>query len=389
MPKVSVIIPVYNAEKEIANCIQSVLNQSLKDLEIICVNDGSTDGSVSIVQEYMKKDTRLHLIEKENGGLVSARKTGVQAATADYVGFVDSDDWVEEQMYESLYELGKRFQADMVCSGYVMEGNYISEEYDTLDEGLYEVNESLLEKAIFNMPVQDLGIRGSLCCKLFWRESFTKVQLQIPNEISYSEDKVCMLRFLLECKRVYICHKAWYHYLINSQSMTQAPRTDYLNKINELYKYLVSLYTHPLFSENMRTQAELYVVQQLLKGINSRMGFSLKNLMWIDTDWLRTIPKGSNILIIGRGALADTYYQMIDKSNDVRLVNVVDNEEDVPKNHFDYLLVAVKSFDEMNKIKNSLLKRGIQEKKILWFEHKEIFWKYAQAFGLCEYESNI
>ena len=103
MPKVSVIVPVFNVEKYVGQCLESLINQTLKNIEIIIVNDGSTDKSLSICEEYARKDNRISVYTKENGGLSSARNYGLQFVSSPYVGFVDSDDWVSENFYEVLY----------------------------------------------------------------------------------------------------------------------------------------------------------------------------------------------------------------------------------------------------------------------------------------------
>ena len=107
-PKVSVIIPIYNVEKYLDRCVQSVRNQTLKDIEIILVDDGSPDGCPEMCDEYVRQDSRIKVVHKENGGLGFARNSGLDVATGEYVAFVDSDDFVESEMYEKLYETAKR-----------------------------------------------------------------------------------------------------------------------------------------------------------------------------------------------------------------------------------------------------------------------------------------
>ncbi len=116
MPKVSVIIPVYNVEKYIRECLDSVVNQTLKDIEIICVNDGSPDNSLAILEEYAAKDTRIKIINQENAGLSCARNAGLQIAQGEYIGFVDSDDWVDLDFFEKLYKTAKEYNAEIACA---------------------------------------------------------------------------------------------------------------------------------------------------------------------------------------------------------------------------------------------------------------------------------
>ena len=111
-PLISIIIPVYNVERYLVQCIDSVCGQTYKNLEIILINDGSTDQSGNICDEYAKKDLRIKVIHKENGGNTSARKAGFTVATGEYIGFVDSDDWIDETMFGDLMEAMQKYQAD-------------------------------------------------------------------------------------------------------------------------------------------------------------------------------------------------------------------------------------------------------------------------------------
>ncbi|MDR3257037.1 MAG: glycosyltransferase, partial [Endomicrobium sp.] len=116
--KVSVIIPVYNVEPYVKDCLDSVVNQTLKDIEIVCVNDGSTDNSWRVLEEYAARDSRIKIITQANQGLACARNNGIKVAKGEYIGFVDSDDWISLDFYEKLYDNAKIENAD-VCVGNV------------------------------------------------------------------------------------------------------------------------------------------------------------------------------------------------------------------------------------------------------------------------------
>ena len=115
---ISVIIPVYNVEQYLSKCLDSVVNQTYKNLEVILVDDGSTDNSGKICDEFALKDNRIIVIHKSNGGLSSARNEGLKFAKGQYVGFVDSDDYIEIGMYEKLLEVSLKYGSDVVCSNY-------------------------------------------------------------------------------------------------------------------------------------------------------------------------------------------------------------------------------------------------------------------------------
>lgn len=125
MYKVSIVIPVYNTEKYLPACLDSMIKQTLKDIEIICVNDGSKDNSLSILKAYEIKDPRIKIINQENQGLSAARNAGINAATGEYIGLVDSDDWVDLDFYEKLYNAAKKYDSDVAAGDFYRRGKIL------------------------------------------------------------------------------------------------------------------------------------------------------------------------------------------------------------------------------------------------------------------------
>ena len=127
-PKLSIIVPMYNAENTVSECIESILNQEFREYELILVDDGSTDNTLNICKMYAEKDQRIIIVPLEkNMGLINARKTGVEIAKAEYIGFVDSDDWIERDMYSNLINIQEKFDCDLISSGIYRD--YIEEKY--------------------------------------------------------------------------------------------------------------------------------------------------------------------------------------------------------------------------------------------------------------------
>lgn len=391
-PLVSVIVPVYNSEKYLAKCLESIINQTLYDIEIICVNDGSTDASLTILKKYAANDCRIKIVDKKNGGLVSARKAGIAEAVGEYVGYVDSDDWIEVDMYATLYELASQYNVDVVSSGYFLEGNYTTEHIDVSDSTVYYANniQELRNNLIYNMKKNEIGLRGSLCCKLFKRELLEEVQTRIPESISMSEDTVCLMTYLLECSSAYILKRALYHWVNHDTSMTHdnSINSTYLVQINEVYKYLTSLYTHPNFTDMMRNQVEVYIVSLLTNGINRRMGFKNKNLLRIDPYWLENIPENARLITYGGADLLEQYKVQLRQRSDICVIKDLGFEfplkETLDALEYDYILITIKNKSKADSIRNEFKKLGVQAEKILWFEQPEFYWKYAKAQGLLE-----
>lgn len=123
MSKVSIVIPVYNAELYISRCLDSIINQTYTDLEIICVNDGSKDNSLQILKKYQEKDERIFVIDKENAGVSEARNDAIKRSSGQYITFVDSDDWLEKDAIELMYKALIENNADVVRSNYYINKN--------------------------------------------------------------------------------------------------------------------------------------------------------------------------------------------------------------------------------------------------------------------------
>ncbi|MDE6626571.1 MAG: glycosyltransferase [Lachnospiraceae bacterium] len=396
--KVSVVIPIYNTAQYLPECLESVMNQTLKELEIICVNDGSTDDSPQILAEYALKDERIKIIHKENGGLVAARKTGVLAAKGTYVAFVDSDDWIEPDMYEQLFRIAEEYKVDMVTCGFFLEGNYTTTHMDTVSQGMFEGQDmyALRDMAIYNLEQHSSGLKASLCYKLFRKELIQGAQCKIPNEITMAEDKMCLLTALLKCRSVYVYHKPFYHYRIRANSMVNTGSEEYLLKVYAVYKYLKTLYQDAFFTQNMRKQSEVYITELLYKGINTLLGFENKNLLWIDPYWLDKIPVNAKIILYGAGELGKKYRKQLQSRKDLQYITCIDvsyerlsSEEFVVESpdmindyEYDYVVITIKNPQKAQGIRMDLQKMGIADDKILWFDQTEFFWKFVQADGL-------
>lgn len=186
-PLVSVLIPVYNVEEYLERCLDSVLNQSLTRIEVICVNDGSTDKSLEILKKYQENDSRVIIVNKENGGLPSARNAGIERARGEYVGFVDSDDYVQPDMFEKLYNTAKKEKSDVVVCG----ANILPETprasdwpYACLSPGYRKY-----DKFDANMLFHDMTVTPFLWRTLIKKSLIDKYNLRLNETIMIGEDK--------------------------------------------------------------------------------------------------------------------------------------------------------------------------------------------------------
>ncbi|WP_148410977.1 glycosyltransferase family 2 protein [Murimonas intestini] len=214
---ISIIIPVYNVEKYLSKCIESLMRQTNKDIEIILINDGSSDNCLNICEHYSKKDNRIIVVNQENKGVSAARNAGLKIAKGEYIGFIDPDDWVATDMYEGLQNAIKRDAADMAICGY----EYYSEERILDEKRKYPVheNEIITQKEVMHrfsdMPPT---IRHGVVNKLFKKE-ILKEQM-FKEGLHSAEDVFFLNEYVQKIQKAVIVHKPYYKNLVRQGSAT-------------------------------------------------------------------------------------------------------------------------------------------------------------------------
>ena len=187
--KVSLIIPVYNTVKYLRRCLESAVSQTYENMEIICVDDGSTDGSEKIVDEFAARDGRIIAVHQENRGESNARNTGLRIASGDYIGFMDCDDWIEPDMYEFLYHLLKANGADIsICSHYRDKGGKSVAKYASGEQFVFTRDEAVRALAV------DKHVRNYMVDKLFKRSLFAGIVFPV-NRV-FEDLAICYRVFL-------------------------------------------------------------------------------------------------------------------------------------------------------------------------------------------------
>ena len=209
-PKISVIVPVYKVEPYLRKCLDSILEQSYKDLDIILVDDGSPDNCGAICEEYAARDRRIRVIHQENGGLSAARNTGLKVAAGEYLGFVDSDDWIEPDMYERMLYGLLQAQADISVCGR-------KEEYG--DHSVFrgwEQEQVLNTEQAVGLLLADEQMHSYVWDKLYRRDLFQELQFPVKHTF---EDVAVQYRLFLRAEKIICLPKAFYHYRQRSDSI--------------------------------------------------------------------------------------------------------------------------------------------------------------------------
>lgn len=232
---ISIIVPIYKVEKYIRQCIESIINQSFKDLEIILVDDGSPDNCPEICDEYADKDNRIKVIHKQNEGLIAARKSGLKTATGEYVSFVDGDDWIDTDMYKKVYQSINKYNPDCVITQFLFafEDKNIKSDY-LLDKEYYsreDIENEIFPTMLFKGQYYRFGIFPNCWSKVFKRDILDKHLYDVDNRIRMGEDIAFTYPCLMECKSVSFIDEALYYYRQNPESMTAT----YDDKLPEIY----------------------------------------------------------------------------------------------------------------------------------------------------------
>ena len=239
-PLVSVIVPVYNVEKYIAKCLDSIIGQSYKNLEIIIVNDASTDSSGKIADEYALKDSRIKVIHKKNEGVSAARNAALDIASGEYINMVDSDDWIEPDTYAIAVETIRKHNVDMVYWAFFeVKGEEKRPIKINFTPGY--IDGKLKEKFIGDRIAAKM--LGYVCTSLLKAEILKKYNIRMPEGITIYEDLIFLVLYLLRCGSLYVLNdKHLYNYLQRENSATKKYDGEYikscLKMIDELAPYL-------------------------------------------------------------------------------------------------------------------------------------------------------
>lgn len=212
---ISVIVPIYNVEKYLDKCIASIVGQTYQNLEIIMVEDGSTDRCSEICNKWAMKDTRIQVIRKTNGGLSDARNTGLSLATGEYIGFVDGDDYIHPEMYEKLWGIIKEYEADLAICGF----DYVDENGNPMEAEGIELENGLIDKTVALSGIVDKRWNCVVWNKLYRKRLFHNIKF--PYGMVY-EDRMIMPWIVKNSSKIVVTTSALYYYVHSANSITRS-----------------------------------------------------------------------------------------------------------------------------------------------------------------------
>ena len=382
---VSVVIPAYNVQEYISECIESIIGQTYRNIEIVIVDDGSIDDTLMICKEYEKKDDRIVVYHQENQGVVRARKNATEHIKGQYVVYVDSDDYVNSDYVEKL--LDASVGCDIVVSGY-FQGSYNKVVRGGIPTGVYKEEDlrKVYENMIFIGDTSKRGILGNMCSTLVKSELARKVFKDVDENIYYGEDGEFLYKYLLKCNSVAVADYCGYFYRQREKSSVHYVYDDYLININRLYMSLKKDITLHYKKELLLKQLERWIVSLLIDAPRM-MGFQKHN--WINS-YIYPYAMETNskkIIVYGAGKVGCDYVRYITTKKTSELVLWVDKKwETIDSTEipvvgvsqiydvdYDYIVIAVKNKSLMLEIKNELLGMGVELHKILWKDVDDIY----------------
>ena len=306
MPKVSIIVPFYNVENYIEKCLETLVNQSLKDIEIILVNDGSKDRSAYVVNKFLKQyPEKIIYLEKENGGLSDARNFGIPHAKGEYIAFLDSDDYVEKDMYENMYELAKKEDSDMVeCDFYWQYPDKLKK-----DEGvIYQGKKEMIEK-----------VRVVAWNKLIKREILEKNQeIRFPKGLRY-EDVEFTYKLVPYIEKVSFLKKPCVHYIQREGSISNK-QNERNKEIFDVLDNVISYYKEKEIYDTYKDELEYIYIRyafcssllRIVKIQDAEAEEKLLNLTWGKVN--STFPNWKkNPILKNNKSLKNLYLRTINK----------------------------------------------------------------------------
>lgn len=399
MKTISVIIILYNMENYAEQCINSVLSQTFQDIEIILVDDGSDDSTPLICDLYVQKDSRIKVIHKKNGGLVSARKAGVEVAEGEMISFIDGDDWIDEDQYDHLYNIYQKYRPDIICTG-IIRDRQVKITYDTsvFEEGYYDKKILLQEvyPSMMHSPItKSHCIDPSLCTKLFSRKIIMQVIPNVDDNIFYcGEDAATTYPCILAANSLYITKKCLYHHrIVEDKKEGTYKRKSVFERLIAFYRNISHSVMELGYEEIMLPQITGYFYNMLkflvkeatniditLWAESLLTGFQTDNIEKRKIKYILPYKKdelGKEIVLYGAGNVGrDFYFQIRDMG-----CNVLAWIDKNPKYYHAYglkiedtssvgkykdkkIIIAVKGENIMNEIKRELVSVGA--KNILW-----------------------
>ena len=389
--KVSIVVPMFNAEKDIHRCVESLLCQTYQDIEIVLVDDGSTDNTVCLCREFENSNKSIRIIERNtNGGVSLARLKGAESCEGEYILFVDSDDWVEKDYVEDM--VLNLDGGDIVASGISKEweqpipGN--EEEYNKIEVGIYaskdERGQLYRQMLYFGYPFE-FGVLPYMCNKIYRRSIILELLREIDKRIYDGEDVAIIYEYLLLAKKIIVTKSCKYHYCIHNDSAAFKDKEDAYANASYLYLYLYRSLKKYDQDYNIQLQIDNYMRFLIWKKDPAIYLLVNKNEFMFP---YHLIPsEAAKIVVYGAGKMGVSYIHQIADKKMYQIVAWVDMKPSLYKNgdlevmqfhpdmirklEYDYIIIALYDRKIRETVKEYLIGMGVENNKIVEPDGKE------------------
>ena len=381
---ISVIVPIYNVEEYIEKCIKSIITQTYSNLEIILVDDGSTDNSGEICEYYKKIDSRIIVIHQNNKGVVSARSIGIEKSTGKYIGFVDGDDYIDASMYEKMYLNIINTNADMIHMG------YFQDEYkDILGvNSTLDVDFQITSKCDFICDLicnneAETWMSPSIWSKLFNRDIIIKSNKNVSKDMSYGEDLMCLLNVIQNSSKIRIINDAAYHYVTRKDSVVNKINESIVEREEQLHTNILQFLNKNNYNKKIKKYIDNDYNKRLLKALSRINAKAISCYEIADIQRIRN----KKIILYGAGIVGLDYYKQICLYRDCIIVCWVDRDYtkynfdfcevksifDIKNYEYDVVLLALSSRKMAEKVREDLVNFGVEYDKIIIDNPRDTF----------------
>ena len=381
MEKIAVVVTVYNIQDYVATCLNSILQQKYKNIELIVVDDGSADCSGQICDEIAKGDGRVKIIHQENQGPILARLCGVEAATAEYVTFVDGDDWIDENTYQDIMDSGLLGEADLISFGinrYRGENDVFKEPY-IFEAGTYskeKITEQLLSKLFWNIEKSTYGFDPSLWSKIFKKTLLLAHLKKIQHlNIHYGEDIALLYPLVLDVDSIGIINARYYYHRIRKNNNVPPYISDreYYAKLFRLYQYLQDAFEKDISGQLLK-QLDYFYMYSVELGKIRYNDLAFENQYMFP---FQKVPKGCKVVLYGAGRVGQTFFKQLKKIDYCNLIGWVDRDysiyselgvepiERIIEWEYDFIIISITGKETAAKIAGNLSRMGISIEKII------------------------
>lgn len=378
---ISVIVPVYKIEAYLPKCIESILDQSFTDFELILVDNGSPDNCPLICDEYAKKDARIKAVHKEHGELLSGRKEGLRNANGKYVAYIDGDDWVDKFYLDILFKLAEVNDSDLVVTGHFREFDGKIETIRPPYTGVFEEDEiksSILPKAMYNGAFCEHEISTYVWSKLFKRELLNKVLFEVPEDIVMGEDAAITYTYLSISKKLTISRIPLYYYRQRHDSILKSIKNTTIEfyRLGLLKNFLEIKLSPFLNIENLNTQILYYLYSLILVRSGGLIHDASGNVIF--NPFLKA-KRNSRVIIYSSGSFGQHLLSSNYKSNFFQIVKWIDLDfhemsigdnfvkpfSSIVNTEFDFFIIATINPSAFKSIKEELVLMGVDSQKIV------------------------